>query len=284
LANWSNSLSSGGGGGGTGALALYTALEQLQRFNQGDIGPGACLSDWQQPTTETAYYAFNTPDLIINPVAVDLEAVANATAMYSLLGSEYRFRVLVLGSAIIGWLVVFPLLICLIVVLLNKRRSFSLRRKRSRVHELEQSVHGIRAADSSSKGDDRRRQRDRPDAQQLLSSNLENPTARRKQARDDNLRQSRSDWSDENIVIETDSEASLDQQHYDETPVSLGMSKINTQKAFTTTGGTNNSGGGSFPGSQRMTTEQWNTKNGTMTRAQAKQYMSQLQSPRNEGL
>lgn len=105
---------------------IYNALSILRRFNNGEIGPGRCKSEFSNTTTSipSTFYSFNTPDMIIIPKM--LSNSRNNSIIYSLLTLEYKFRQVTLSSSVIACFILIPILCCIIACIVNKRRQFSL--------------------------------------------------------------------------------------------------------------------------------------------------------------
>lgn len=99
---------------------VYDALDTLYLY----ATTNACIDAEAAALLEQAFYYTATPDLIIVPgqsPPVNGSAVA---LIYSLLTDTYRFRQFTVSSAVIGCLVVSPILICIIACIADRRRRF----------------------------------------------------------------------------------------------------------------------------------------------------------------
>ena len=102
----------------------YTMIETLRHYNN------ACGEAEQSGNTtiEALYYIYAADTLVI-PLNESLGA--NKTLVYSLLEDEYRFRQFTTGGSAIA-LAGIPILVCIIIVLMNKRRKYHALKRRAK--------------------------------------------------------------------------------------------------------------------------------------------------------
>lgn len=101
----------------------YTMIESLRQYNN-ECGDETGTNN----TVEALYYIYAADTLVI-PQNETLEA--NKTLIYSLLMDEYRFRQFTVGGSALA-LTGIPILICIIVLIKNKRFRYHLRRKKTK--------------------------------------------------------------------------------------------------------------------------------------------------------